>query len=83
VISVPVNQNPASKAAEQAIAKDLDLCDAGTALTTGPLRRKYVQHRRACFRALRQMNKDEGLNKLTDEQLLKSLEEPIQPDTTP
>ena len=59
--------------AEQAIARDLDQCDLGLALTGGKLKRRYAKHRRACFAAIRDMNKREGLDTLTDDEILAEL----------
>jgi hypothetical protein len=59
---------------EKAIFADIDLCDLGTALTKGALRRKYQKHRKACFEALREMNKADGLDKISTDELLAELE---------
>lgn len=58
---------------EERIAHDLDLCDLGAALTGGKLRRRYLAHRRECFAAIREMNKADGLGKMTDDELLREL----------
>jgi hypothetical protein len=58
---------------EQQIAADLALCDMGLALTTGKTKAKYAKHRKACFKALRQMNVADGLNNISDEDLLAEL----------
>lgn len=39
-----------------AIAKDLDLCDLGIALTKGRLRQRYIAHRKARMAAIREIN---------------------------
>lgn len=57
----------------QAIAADLDLCDIGLALTKGARRRQYATHRRACFEAIKAANKADGLDKMTDDELLREL----------
>lgn len=57
----------------QSIAHDLDLCEAGILLTKGATRRKYKAHRKACFDAIAEANRADGLDKLTDEQLLAEL----------
>lgn len=62
-----------TNATEQAIAADLDLCDLGLALTKGKARRPFIQQRKACFAAIKAMNKADGLNKLTDDELLDAL----------
>lgn len=59
--------------AEQAIAHDLDACDLGLALTKGAVRRRYRRQRKACFDALREMNREDGLDRISDEQLLAEL----------
>ena len=58
---------------EQQIAADLALCDMGLALTTGKTKTKYTKHRKACFKALHEMNVSDGLDKLSDEDLLAEL----------
>ena len=63
----------AETAAEQAIAHDLDLCDVGMALTKGARRRGYAAHRKTCFAAIREMNRAEGLDKISDDELLAEL----------
>jgi hypothetical protein len=57
----------------QAIAADLDLCDTGLALTKGAIRRKYATHRKACFAAIKDANKADGLDSLSDDELLDAL----------
>ena len=61
--------------AEKAIAADLDLCDLGLVLTKGKRRRRFAEHRRACFAAIKQMNAADGLDKLTDAEILAELKE--------
>lgn len=58
---------------EQQIGKDLDLCDLGMAFTKGKLRARYVAHRKACMAAIREMNRADGLDKLTNAELLAEL----------
>jgi len=60
-------------AQEAAIAADLDLCDLGLALMKGKARRRFAQHRKACFAAIKEMNKAAGLDKMTDAELLAEL----------
>ena len=55
------------------IANDLELCDLGLAITKGAARRKYVQHRKACLAAIASANKADGLDALTDDELLAEL----------
>lgn len=56
-----------------AIAKDLELRDLGLALTKGSARRKFVQHRKACFAALMAANKADGTDGMSDDDLLAAL----------
>ena len=56
-----------------AIAKDLELCGLGLALKTGATRRKYAKHRKACFAEIKRVNRDDGLDQLSDEELLAEL----------
>jgi hypothetical protein len=58
---------------EKQIANDLDLCDLGILLTTGKLQRKYIKHRKACFKALRELNEQDGMGQMTDAELLEEL----------
>ncbi|MGA9705270.1 hypothetical protein [Pseudomonas sp.] len=59
---------------EKAIGADLDLCDRGLALTKGNRRRRFAKHRKACFAAIREMNAADGLDRLTDTEILAELE---------
>ena len=59
---------------EKAIGADLDLCDLGLALSKGNWRRQFGRHRKACFAAIREMNAADGLDKLTDAEILAALE---------
>ena len=56
-----------------AIAQDLDLCDAGLLLTKGKVRAKYVKHRKACMAAIKEANRADGLDKMSDDELLAEL----------
>lgn len=58
---------------EKAIAADLDLCDLGLALTKGKARQPFIKQRKACYAAIKAMNKADGLDKLTDDELLAEL----------
>lgn len=58
---------------EQAIATDLELCDLGIALTKGKLRRQYINHRKECFKALDELSKSDGFDKMSDDELLAEL----------
>lgn len=58
---------------EQAIGRDLDLCDLGMTLTSGTVRRRYARHRKACFAEIRKMNKADGLDAMSDDELLAEL----------
>jgi hypothetical protein len=58
---------------EQAIARDLDQCDLGLAITSGKLKRRYAKHRRDCFAALREMNKADGMDTMTAAEILAAL----------
>ena len=60
-------------ATEQQIASDLALCDVGLALTSGKTKTKYTKHRKTCFKALHEMNKADGLDSISDEDLLAEL----------
>jgi len=62
-----------TEATERAIIADLDACDLGLAMTRGKLRKRYAAHRKACFAALRELNKADGLDQLTTAELLAEL----------
>ena len=59
--------------AEQQIAADLDLIDAIEVLGTRTAKRKARAHRKACFAAIKEMNREAGLDRLTDDELLAEL----------
>ena len=56
-----------------AIAKDLDACDLGLALTKGKMRARYAAHRKSCMAAIKEANVRDGLGGMTDEELLAEL----------
>jgi hypothetical protein len=56
-----------------AIARDLELCDLGVAITKGAVKRKYVAHKKACLAAIKEMNIADGRNDMTDDELLAEL----------
>lgn len=58
---------------EQQIAADLNACDLGLALTKGKTRRVYAQHRKACFKAIADMNKADGMDGMSDDDILAEL----------
>lgn len=58
---------------EQQIAADLDLCDMIAAFGTRAAKRKATAHRRACFAAIKEMNKASGFGNMSDDELLAEL----------
>ena len=58
-----------------AIARDLDLCALGIAMTRGRLKARYVAQRAAILEAIHDANVADGLDILTDDQLLAELSE--------
>ena len=56
-----------------AIAHDLDLCDLGIVLTKGKRRKAFQQHRLACFKAIKEQNKADGLDSLSADELYAEL----------
>jgi len=58
---------------EQQIAADLNLCDLISAIGNRASKRKATIHRKACFAAIREMNKDDGLDQLSDDELMAEL----------
>jgi hypothetical protein len=61
------------QAQEQAIAKDLELCDMIMALGTKSAKAKARKHRKACFAQIKAWNVENGLDGLSDDELLKEL----------
>jgi len=59
----------ARQAQEQAIAKDLDLCDLIAAIGTSASKRKAAAHRKACMAQIKAWNAEDGLNLSHDELL--------------
>lgn len=64
---------------EQQIAIDLDLCDLGLALTRGKTRRLYERQRAACFAEIARLNAADGLDQMSDDELLAALIAPEAP----
>lgn len=58
----------------QAIALDLALCDLSLALTKGRLKQKYARQRKACLDEIKRMNKEDGLDQMTADEIMKELE---------
>jgi hypothetical protein len=58
---------------EQQIAADLVKCDIGMAMTTGRVRAKYVRQRRKIFSAIHEENIRDGLDHISDADLLAEL----------
>jgi hypothetical protein len=58
---------------EQQIAADLDLIDAIEVLGTRSAKRKARARRKACFAAIKEMNRASGLDQLTDDELMAEL----------
>lgn len=61
---------------ERAIATDIELCEIGMALTRGRLRQRYARHRAECFEAIREMNRADGLDRMSDDELMAALTAP-------
>ena len=57
----------------QAIARDLEACDIGMAMTKGKTRARYAAHAKACYAAIKADNKALGLDKISDADLLAEL----------
>ena len=66
---------PTDAELEAQIARDLEKCDIGMVLTSGKVRAKYARHRKACFKALHDLNVRQGLivPDQTDAELLAGL----------
>ena len=58
---------------EQAIAKDLALCDLVAAIGSKAAKRQAKAQRKACFAQIRQWNTTGGVQGMTDAQLLAEL----------
>lgn len=61
------------KTIEQQIGSDLALIDMISALGTRAAKRKANAHRKACFAAIKEMNKADGLDQLSDDELMAEL----------
>ena len=59
---------------EQRIARDLELCDLGESMTRGKTRRRFVAQRKVCFEAIRAMNHEDGLDTLSNAEMLAELQ---------
>lgn len=59
---------------EQAIARDLERCELAEALGDRKTRSRAGRHRKACFEAIHEMNVADGIDGMTDEELLAALE---------
>lgn len=60
-------------ATEQAIASDLGLCDLGLAFAKGSARRAFRDHRKVCIAQIKAWNREDGLDQLSDDDLLAEL----------
>ncbi len=58
-----------------AIAKDLELCDLGIALTKGKRRKRFESHRKECMKRIRQENLADGLDMSADDIFLELKED--------
>jgi len=58
---------------EQKIAADLELCDMISVFGNRSAKRKATAQRKACFAAIREMNKRDGLDKISTDELLAEL----------
>lgn len=74
IVEVPAAHVIAERqATEQAIGRDLAACDLGLALTKDKTRRVYAKQRKACFAGIRELNRAEGLDGMSDAELLAKL----------
>ena len=60
-------------ALETAIASDLTACQIGMTLTKGKVRRRYARQQHACFEQIKAWNRQDGLDTMTDDDLLAAL----------
>jgi hypothetical protein len=60
---------------EQAIVSDLALCDIGLAFAKGPLRKRYLAQRKACYDQIRKWNVEDGCQAMSLDELLAELGE--------
>lgn len=58
----------------QIIGSDLEKIDLIMAIGSKSAKRKALRHRKACFAEIARMNVADGLNNISDEDLLASLE---------
>ena len=59
---------------EQAIAKDLELCDLIVALGAPANKRKARKHRKACLAQIQAWNVEDGIADMDLDELMKELE---------
>lgn len=57
----------------QTIARDLELCELGIALTKGKRRKAFQQHIAACHQAIRDQNVADGLDKMSADDIANEL----------
>ncbi|NBW13793.1 MAG: hypothetical protein EBR82_37910 [Caulobacteraceae bacterium] len=57
----------------QALARDLEKCDLGLAMTKGKLRKRYAAHRAACMARINELDPVTP-GSMTDEELLRELQ---------
>lgn len=58
---------------ETQIGRDLELCGLIEALGSASAKRKARKHRKACYDAIREMNKADGLDNMSTDELLAEL----------
>ena len=58
---------------EQKMARDLELCDLVSTIGTKSGKAKARKHRRSCIDQIRQWNKEDGLDSMTDDEILADL----------
>ena len=61
------------KIEEQAIARDLELCDIIAALGSRSAKAKARKHRKACMAQIKAWNKADGLDQISTEELMAEL----------
>ena len=59
------------------IARDIELCELGIALTKGTMKARFVKHRKACMDRIREQNRIDGLDSLSPDDIARELEEDL------
>ncbi len=68
-----MTKETANATTDAAIINDIILCEVGMAFTKGKRRKAFKDHRAACFAEMKRMNERDGMNNMSDDELLAEL----------